>query len=278
MNKRYRELEKKANDARRTYEKLVKKAAFIKKDVDEIGRCRDICIEQADILHEEINKIKATNGYEDMEAIIKCSSELSKYEVNFLEETFKKAKSYAEIFETNNALLNEMIIECKKLKQEIEIEESTFKFQWNKNRACVTENMAMDAIKNSKKKNKEYKNLCKKSFDLLADRDQAKEKYEKLMDKINVYESLRKNYKELSDKYCILHGIDEDDIQKRKEEIVSAINKAIKVNQEIVEIAKLYLKQSNELEKIVSKLTIAKDKLEDAEYQFKEYKSMLVAS
>lgn len=278
MNRRYRELEKKATDTRCTYEKLLKKVNRLEEYINVANEDKKNALYSVQLLEEELKVVEQNNDIENIKPIIECESILNEYGNNFLEDALKKVCIYKEIFETKNNLLNEMIPKCKQLKEEIEMDEASFKFQWNKNRKHVTESMAMSALNRSKKKHKEYNKLCKKLFELLADRDKAKEQAHKLDIKVNAYIELRKKHKSLVNTYCMSKNITDTEFDEHKGEVVIAMDKVIDGNKKLIGILNLIENHQKELDKILSKLSIAKDKMEEAEYQFKEYKGMVGAA
>lgn len=241
MNKRYRELEKKAIDARCTYEKVLEKSDKLVREISEVK------IEFDELSNKEACVCIVLEWFKLREQV-----KNKQYQAVEMTEECKKA----------NVLIDGMSEEIRKMVSEVE---NGIQLVTNKNDAPIKTIKSKTKQLQSRHKEIEVKN---NKLQILA------KKTKKMIQKVERINKFCENAEVTLDNFVEKIKCNSE-LLSQFEEIEEVCTYSIETKREIEKINNRMLKQDTELKQLQGKLAIAKDKMEEAEYQFKEYKNMV---
>lgn len=276
MNRRYRELEKKAIDTRRTYEKLAKKAEKLESEKSKLITR----VNKSRYTHEELKK-KSDNECSEEDAklihvILTHIKELnSKFSDNFIEETTNEIERLRNESTKKDTMCNEMLAQGKRIVEELNRKENYFKELWNSKSDIITEEYTKNYLKEYNDLDKQRIKNYKDASQLFYERDLAVKKIDKLKNKIRKYNELVVTKEDLIEKFCKLKNIERKEIATYISNVKSVYRQEIDQKYRYEMLNGLLQESIQELNQLKDKLNIAKGKMEEAEYQFTEYKSLI---
>lgn len=274
MNKRYRELEKRDTDARRTYEKVAKKVAKLKSENSKLKIRVNKAKEEYEISKQNRINQHSEEDYKMLEDIFVKCRELNDFGADFTNVVIGDIDILENEFTQKNNRINELLERGQKLSSQIDKEEETFKELWELERETVTEDYVKEFMKKHDALMDERQQIYVEASQLIYERDAAKKKISKLKIKIGKYKELNDMKESMAEQFCKYKGVDMENIVGYADEMIKIYNGEIRQFNKYEMYNDLLKEGTHELEQLKIKLSVAKDKMEEAEYQFKEYKNM----
>lgn len=278
MNKRYKELEKKATDARRTYEKLLKKYEKSDKEKNQF----EIRVSKAEESYESIKKDRLSRYSEEewkmIETITIQVIELDKFGVDFVANASQETDK---IENRCNELDNNIIEMSKQIKGLIctrDEEEKNFKDLWEVNQKSVTEGYAQNVMRKHRQLTNKINQIHVAASRAMYERELLVKKFNKLKSKVNRYKEINDVKEDLIEQFCSYKAASREEVY----DYISKMQDMYRLEQDALDqlhmLNGLLQEHISGLNQLKDKLNIAKDKMEEAEYQLTEYKNLINAA